>query len=187
MGHLYSNVTDTTKNVHRYYVTTMLICGMLTNAVISRHYYYFNIYLGGFLTIGATVECFRILRRLDAATYVAWSPGWPVPLVCASAGVWAGGLHGDEGGVERDKRKTVVNGNYRLFIKSPSSSFNQSCCNTSEPARSPIWFHLKLQRRRVAEGVNSLLHTSCFCVLASCRVNVCNMSVKVQRISIEYT
>lgn len=74
MGHLYSNATDIVENVHRYYVTTILICGMLTNAVTSRQYYYFNIYLGGYLTVGATVEhrlCIRILRRLDAATYVA--------------------------------------------------------------------------------------------------------------------
>lgn len=38
MRYLYSNAIDIMENVHRYYVTTMLICGMLTTAVIPRQY-----------------------------------------------------------------------------------------------------------------------------------------------------
>lgn len=47
--------------------------------------------------------------HLEAETYVAWSLGWPVPLGCVSAGVWAGGLHGDRG-VEKRAEEWVIAG-----------------------------------------------------------------------------
>lgn len=43
--------------------------------------------------------------NLKAETYVAWSLGWPVPPVCVSAGVWAGGLHGDREAREQKEEK----------------------------------------------------------------------------------
>lgn len=47
------------------------------------------------------------IQRLKSETYVAWSLGWPVPLVCVSAGVWAGELHGDRGGEGGRQRRRV--------------------------------------------------------------------------------
>lgn len=164
MGHLYLNATDIIKNVHRYYVTTMLICGMLTDAVIPRGLIlkYLSCGVSNNRCHGETQAVYSHLRKTrcsDLRGMIPWLTSSSRVRLCWSLS-WRTAWRARRCGERHEENR--VSGNHRLrCINSPSSSFKQPCCDTSEPAKPPVRFHLKLQSSWVEEGVKDLLHTSC--------------------------